>query len=152
MKYFTRELWRQINSEQESERIAAEQQWNKNDERYCKYISKIRSKLSSYIRLFLNRSMEFHDAPITEITFSQRGTEKTCRMKLDMPSGEIEMILHDVSSYVVSLTSFQSAVAGQLNWGFSEIKHTAGNRYRLSIAFDLDNELEVEFKSLEFMP
>ena len=150
MEYFTRTLWNQLNSESASERAEAERQWARNEARYQKNIAQMKRRLSPDIRSFLQSSAAFHDAPVSEIAFRQEETGKTCRIALCLPDGTATIVLKDVRSCLVSLPSFQSAVAGQLCWGYGELQYVERKIYRLSVIFDLDNELEIEFGRMEF--
>lgn len=150
MEYFTKQLWQQLNSDRAAERAAAQRQWEEHWQKYQTYLASLAPHLSAALQQFLLQCGDFHDAVFSEISFLQGDSGRLCKIVLSLASGKAELRFQDVQKLDLSLESFQAAVAGQLSWGYCELKRIARHRFRISIICDMQNEIMVEFGRLQF--
>ena len=130
--------------------MEAEKAWHENDIEYQKYLSKISWLLPTSIQHFLLYVKSLHDSQITEISFFQAGTDKSCKIVLISSGNRVELYLQGIRRFGTCFESFKYAVGECLSWGYCEIKRIDRNNYRLSVLCDPQNELLVEFEELRF--
>ena len=149
MKYYTKELWLGINSDDADERRAAEQQWAENDRLYTEQHERVASCLpKAFLKQYIHLH-GFHDFWISGVTVKSCKAKK-CRCELELWDGTEQhfLLLDGVSRFQISVESFASCIIGELRWGYAEWDRTPEGNFCLSVLCDFDNELCFEFKKI----
>lgn len=149
MKYFTSNLWASLNSRSKEQRISAEKQWDDAFVAYQKQWNHVRRHLPDNFRKFYENH-PFHDAPITQCIFEYREKEPTIRMKLLIDERPVDLCFLNVDSFHISLIDFSNCILNQLAWGYDEFEYLPTRQFKLSVLCDINNEIEIVFKKLEW--
>lgn len=151
MKYFTPEIWSEMNSESEQVQLAAHNKWEHNAQVYAQEFEKIKNRFApKFLKQFLFHN-EFHDYRILDICLLFENCKKSCELVLS--NGNTSMILRMMGLVACNLKieSFDSCVQGMLSWGYCEFDKGTPASVTLSILCDPRNELWFEFKSIELV-
>lgn len=148
MRYFTKELWLRMNSDNEDERKAAEVLWTENTKKYRNDLEIVKKLFPKLFEEIDWQNEDFHDLPFSEIAFFQRNGRKNCRVKLLATDRTIVFTMHEISRFDCSISDFQWSVIGQLHWGYSEVECVNDGNIKLSVLCDPANEIQFEFKKL----
>jgi len=147
MKYYRKELWREINSLDESTRTWAEQRWAMADVEYSNYFNKIKKYLpKSFVNIFNNHS-GFHDYTINCISITS-GEKNNCEFVLTSSPYTIHLVLYDVSKVQCDISGFSSCICGKLHWGYLEIEILSSRQIEVRILFDLENEMRIDCRKI----
>lgn len=152
MKYFTKELWAQINSSDEELRTKAEKEWSERSKKYGLRFEKIKKWLScSFLKDYLRRN-GLHDYTIIgiEISASKKIKEYSCKIKMTDGVEIVSITMSDLKSFQIDISSFQCCMLGKLTWGYSEFDFTHEKHITLAVLCDLQNEMMFEFDSIRF--
>lgn len=146
MKYFTKELSWMINDKDQQEE--ADRRWAENCKAYRAYLESIRGKLSKPLQTAFGCGEIYHDCVIQEIRIKPANRKKKS-LEIVLQDGDEQVMLEmkDISSVQIDLQDFTYCIAGQLCWMYSEIEYLRGGKFRVSILFDLCNEMNVVFHS-----
>lgn len=151
MKYMTKELWQQMNDEDESVCKAAEKQWLENMALYDQRMEGLKKKLP---RRFLKNYAMFgslHDYIIASISLRQRhGKKEKKEVEMQLEDGAETLLLtfSGVRAFRLSIGCFEGCVGGSLSWGFAEFSRTPQNTWQIDLLFDLVNEGAIEFETV----
>lgn len=149
MKYFTSSLWAALNSQSKEQQIAADKQWNDAFSNYRKQWQRVKRDLPSDFVNFYEK-YSFHDAPIKECIFGYCNKLPIVRMNLTIDKYQIMLLFSNVESYRVSLIDFSNCILNQLAWGYGEFEYLPSHQFKLSVLCDINNEIEIVFKKLEW--
>ena len=150
MRYFTKNLWEQINSSEENIRLRAEKDWFNRNEQYRQEFNRTKRYLPrSFVKEFLRRK-ELHDYEITAMDMINSDGKYNCKLQLIGENEHINLILTDIKSIKIDIGSFKACVQGKLAWGYCEIERMLDKTIRLSVICDTQNELQFECKSIKF--
>lgn len=149
MKYFTKELWADINSDNPQKRAYADKIWMINVKEYQKEFKKIKRYLPYSSLRLLQMCNEFHDYTISEIRFTQEKQSKNCIIRLNSGSESVCVAMKDISKVCISIDDFDGCICGNLQWGYCEFSRDKMKRLHLSILCDIDKELSFAFKKIK---
>ena len=148
MRYFTKELWANINDENAAVRTQAEKQWALNSQAYQREFDTVRKQLSrNFMKEFLCRN-GLHDYIISEISVKEKGRKYFCEMMLTDGLETVVLVMRELQAFSLNVESFQQCVMGKLAWGYSEFALTEDHGISLSVLCDFQNELCFQFHSL----
>lgn len=143
MKYFTKELWMLTNLGDAQEKQAAYAQWEENLRCYEAYISTIKSEKASAFLKSLDLHNGLHDYDVEFIKYDvQRGI---CEIGLDY-CGKCRLCFAGVSELRADMGELDMDFP-KLRWGYHEIELLEDGRWRFSMLFDWENELEITAES-----
>lgn len=149
MKYFSKELWKDLNSEEPERRKLAEQRWQTADEEYAKYFDGIKKRLPhSFIKTFLAHS-GFHDYLIQCLSFIPAGgRDNCCEFTLFSPPYTIQLVFQNVTKLQCNVDGLSSCVGGELSWGYTEMEILLDKIIEMRILFDPENEMLIDCKKI----
>lgn len=162
MKYFTYELWTQINSENKAERETAELEWNYNYREYIEYLQRIKPQIARGTRTAIQEMTEgnvsLHDFRLAGVTYSSKQTSKKigpahrpykriCRLQLTDGMTEVELVLSGITQMSIEIEHFKGKDFNDLHWGYCEFVFEKPYII-LSILFDSGQIWKFEFTSL----
>ena len=140
MKYFTRELWRGINSSDINEKESAYIQWEENTLNYETYIKSLKS---IKIKKFLKKAKlydDFHDYDINSVIYNIE--RNTCDILLSYCGKRTQLHLWGICSIHADMQSLDLTFP-KLRWGYYEIELLSNKRLLFSVIFDMENEIEI---------
>ena len=147
MKYFTKELWKAINSEDPNKRSDAERQWHNNGVAYMEYISANKRVLPQKVDDLFAKYAGLHDATLSEISLLM-DKEKSIKLVFNVNNANVVISLEEVQSVSMSLFSLTDIAGRKLSLGYHEFEFLESNRIRFSAIFDTENEVDIIFKSI----
>lgn len=140
MKYFTRELWKSINSENAEEREFAYTQWEQNDISYETYIGSLKNaRLKKAIKI-MDQYDGFHDYDVDSITYNV--DRKTCDIFLHYCDRKYQLHFFGLSAIRADM-GFLNFDFPKLRWGYYEIELLSNKKWLFSAAFDWENEISL---------
>lgn len=149
MRFFTKELWQEINSTDVLLRTAAEHKWNENSAQYLNEFERVKSKLPRrFVTEYLSRNA-LHDYSILGLFLTRRNRKYACEIQLTDNAETVLITMDDLHAFNFDVESFQQCVLGKLSWGYSEFEITRDGNIKLSILFDMLNEASFEFTSIK---
>lgn len=149
MRYYTRELWKNLNSTDEALRSLAELEWEKKDKEYSAHFDAIKKYLPiKFLKKYMECN-EFHDYVVNGMKIFNVGSRYKCEIALSADSENLLVTMHDVHAINIDVSSFQSCVMGKIAWGYSEFDITSTGNISLSVLCDFCNEIGFEFKNME---
>lgn len=145
MEYFTKELWRQINSKKQEERERAEKEWEENAKKYCDYIQrnkymkirKIHKKLAQY---------DFHDSEIDALCWNSGKQEFV--ISINGYAENLQIIYSKVKKINLGLNDAVAVPIG-LRWGYYELLQESRRLITMDMLFDFENELTITAESID---
>lgn len=148
MRYFTKQLWAEINDENEAVRMQAEKQWELNSHAYQLEFDSIKKLLSrNFLKEFLCRN-GLHDYLILEMSVRKKGRKYFCEMKLTDGLETVVLVMNELQAFSINVESFKHCIMGELAWGYSEFALTEDHNISLSLLCDFQNEQYFQFRSL----
>lgn len=126
MKYFTNQLWEEINCGIKERREIAEKQWKKNVEEYAKLFEGINHRFSKKFLNVYSKEDNFHDYELKEICVSQGKAGYSDPVKVDM------IIYNQVNMWRISYTGIEKTSLDyfricpsprHFQYGFDEYKY-----------------------------
>jgi hypothetical protein len=152
MIYYTSDLIIKINSNNQTERKSAENEWKKNDELYNKYFSEIIDKLpQKFIKLYL-KYRGFHDYLIKSINIingkKNRESKISIVINIENQDNSFSIKFVGVKRYKISVPDLNNLMCGEMNWGYTEFELLEYELYKQNILCDFDSEIEIEFKNI----
>lgn len=153
MKYFTRELWLQMNSEIEEEAEEAERQWTKNIQEYVEKYREMENRLPKRTYDFFLKN-SFHDCRVEkmELIHEQYGSLDPIKIKVTV-TDEVETWEITYKGVSKIMTNYQndktpfSTRRGFDNWGYDELLIVDENTLSHEILFASGAVLLVHFKN-----
>lgn len=148
MRYFTGELWRNINSDDRTVREQAREEWKKRGALYSKIYDREKKLFpEDYIRIY-EKAHGFHDLTIKNINMIMDGwTNRSCVVELSDGKEEYELVFQGVSSFAASFPSLPARKRDEMWWGYDEIGHK-GKRLSISVLCAFENEFTINFKTV----
>lgn len=144
MKYFTKELWMLTNLGDAQEKQAAYAQWEENLRCYEAYITTIKSEKANAFLKSLDLHNGLHDYDVEFIKYDvQRGI---CEIGLDYCGKSCRLRFLGVSELRADMGELDMEFP-KLRWGYHEIELLDDGRWRFSMLFDWENELEITAES-----
>lgn len=148
MRYFTKELWWQVNDCDQAVRLQAEKQWKLNCQIYQQEFETVKKQLSRrFLKEFHCRN-ELHDYVIEGISVIKNRKKYSCEMKLTDGTETVVLILKELKAFQMNVDSFQHCIMGELAWGYSEFSLTEDGGIALSVLCDFQNEFHFQFRSI----
>ena len=144
MRFFTPELYVQLQGPDTTDMDAADSQWEDAAAKYERRLAAIREKLPDSALKLLDGS-RWHDAEI--LWMGQAGPFFAILLKLDIPlHGTLLLTYRTVDKVHLNTNAFASEFRSPLmQWMYDEIDlGAAGNSFRHSILFSNGSQLEVE--------
>lgn len=151
MRYFTKQLWAQINDEDESVRAEAEKQWELNCRAYQQAFETVKKQLSQRFLKRFHACCELHDYVIEGISVTKKRKKYDCEIKLADGTETVLLKMNELKAFQMSVDSFQNCIMGELAWGYSEFSLTEDGGIALSVLCDFQNELHFQFRSITFL-
>lgn len=151
MKYFTKELWSQINDIDDDVRQQAQQVWSQNTQKYQQEFEKVRNFFpSKFLKLFFSCN-ELHDYIIQRILLtSNKKGKQSCQLQMENGNEMFIIELCEIQCLNLNIASFESCINGQLRWGYCEFDAEDRDTLKMSVICDIENELNFVFKSIKF--
>ncbi len=144
MKYYRRELWQKINSENVLVREEAEREWAANSKVYKKVFEELAHSLSTDFLSIYDRHGGFHDFEIKNIDFNFIDKEKSCCIVLVHNATQIRLLMLGLKKTSIELQISDFVQLPDPAWAYSEFGLQDG-MFSLSVAIDFDSELYFEF-------
>ena len=139
MHYYTPELWDAVNSDAESERTAAEKQWQSNAEAYALQLQKDLKKMPGKVRQVIREIDEkwggLHDFALQEMTFQNEVRRRPkalavlgqsvytysrqCMLRLHNGAAEVVLRLENVTAFQMAMDDHRDG-RGDNWWGYCE--------------------------------
>ena len=138
MKYFTRELWKLVNSENTEEKKFAYMQWEQNAISYETYIGSLKNTRVRKALKTINQYDGFHDYDVDSITYNV--DRKTCDIFLHYCDRRYQLHFFGLSAIQADM-GFLNFDFPKLRWGYYEIEFLSNKKWLFSIAFDPENEI-----------
>lgn len=149
MRYFTKDLWCNLNSDIEEVQIQAEKEWEEHYDQYMLEFQQTSQLLSKRFVNSIKRRDYLHDYIIHNFSITNNGKGKyICTMQLSNGNEVICISMRNVTQVKFDVTSFKNCVQGNLAWGYCEFSQSELGNIQLSVLCDLDNELFFEFKNI----
>lgn len=149
MKYFTSELWKQMNSEAMQERDYALKKWIENEKKYKDELMSSYDQEPVLIDRMISLDDLLHDGLIANFQFFQKRKTNGCKIEIATDNKKYTIVMHEVTRVIFAIDDFQWSVCCELHWGFSEFELTEGKAMRLSVLCDPKNEIVFEFESID---
>lgn len=140
MKYFTRELWTLINSENTKDKEFACAQWKQNDISYETYIGSLKNARVRRALKTMNQYDGFHDYDVDSITYNVE--RKTCDIFLHCCDRKYQLHFFGLSAIQADM-GFLNFDFPKLRWGYYEIELLSNGKWLFSVAFDPENEISL---------
>lgn len=140
MKYFTKKLWALTNLGDAQEKQAAYAQWEENLRCYEEYISAIKNKKANAFLKSLERHNGLHDYDVEFIRYNV--CRNTCDIRLNYCGKGFLLHFFGVSGMRADMGALDMDFP-KLRWGYHEIELLEDKKWRFSVIFDWENELEV---------
>ena len=143
MKYFTKELWKRINTNDVYVRNNALKEWEMRTEEYLTAFNTIKEKFpKSFLKVY-DQNECLHDYVIERITFNLRRNKYNCKLHLAHGNNDVIILLSDVRmlSLDFSSLSLQNCIGGKMSWGYAEFDYLSDNVFTISILCDFENEM-----------
>lgn len=148
MRYFTKDLWKKVNEQDELVRIQAEQEWNINSLNYQQQWETVKKHLPrSFVKNFLN-CKGLHDYIVLGVSFTKRGRAYSCRLQLTNGFEKVLVTMYKLKVLQIDVASLQNCIQGNLTWGYSEFEIMSDNYIQLAVLCDMQNEMTFQFKSI----
>lgn len=154
MKYFTKELWAQINDPDKAVRVEADKVWSENNIRYQQEWEVVKKYLSnSFVEQFTS-NYGFHDYFIHGIYVIDNPPKATysCMLRLATGTEKCKIVMRGLKSVNMGLVSLTDLFRGTLEWGYSEFDITERNTITLSVLCAMKSEMQFEFETIEIVP
>lgn len=149
MKYFTKELWLGMNSDDSELRLKSEKEWAHQDSEYAKYLDCIKHRFPQKFIQALNDYHGFHDFEIHKIKFTQRKRGiHTCEISLRNLPQKILLRFGDIQKMKLDVESFQMCICSKLCCGYIELSITSNNLLKFSMLCDVENEFQIECRTI----
>lgn len=153
MRYFTAELWEQINSENDGVREKANQKWDKNCEEYFSRLALNKQRFSPEVYDFLS-SITFHGFRIVSVTIlhDNIGNLYPVYVEINLTNGREEWMIkyrnvRDVQLSYNSGNSDFSKTRGFDEWGYDELLDVDETKMSHEILFASGASLRIEFEN-----
>ena len=151
MRYFTKELWSRINSQDKSIRLNAEKEWTSNSLAYQQKFAEIRKHLPpTFIKSYLSRN-GLHDYIILGMTITKRERAYSCEVQLTNDEETVLIVISGIKALQVSIESFLCCLQGRISWGYSEFEITPNHTIKLAVLCDVQNEMLFEFEKIKLI-
>lgn len=147
MKYFTRELWALINSGDTKNREDASKQWSENLHSYEIYKLSIKKRKINRFLEKLNQHDNLHDYDVKSITYDV--CKNTCDIEVCYCGKKFALHFFGVSSLQADMRELDMDFP-KLRWGYHEIEQVDNKKWRFSVVFDMENELQLVSKGARF--
>ena len=148
MEFYSKTLWKEMNSLNYLTRRNAERQWRKADKDYLKRFEMIKHLIPEEFLLEYSTFNGFHDFLIVSIDVL---TSKHLVNVLLFWEGQFFTIeMRQVTKVQLDFLSFKNCICGKPSWGYSEFATTSDGNLRLSVLSDIENECVFEFKTIVF--
>ncbi|GAB6085231.1 hypothetical protein [Alkaliphilus crotonatoxidans] len=150
MKFFTNELWCKINSEDENERLKAEEQWEINDKAYSKEFKVIKEKLPPKFLLEYLQNYGFHDFSVSKIEIVR--LEEDSSLNLTIVNGLTNCIINYGGVKKVSLSwDLMTDMLASCDWGYDEFSIVDDTTMSHEILFSTGSNLLVYFQKIKLI-
>lgn len=137
MRFYTKELWAEINLASRELRRKAEAKWEENDRAYMNYLKLNMDKgVQQYLDL-MECYHGFHDYVVTAIHFNPETKEGS--IDLLGTQKNISILFKSVESISANLQHI-TLYTPKMEWGYHEV-FFAGNSIELAICFDYFSEM-----------
>lgn len=149
MKYFTPELWADINSEDILIKNAANERLDKNIMLYNEYFSSIKHLLTKSFLTTYDKCHSFHDMFFKQISIIEERQWKTkivMQLTDELDIYQLEFI--NVTSYNFDFKGHDNCIMWRPSWGYCEFESIDSERMKISILCDIKNQLEIVFKKI----
>lgn len=140
MNYYTRTLWKQINSQDEYERARANEQWEKNSEAYSAYIQSLNNPVLTKFNNILNRYQGFHDYIVDSVLYNKESQK--IMMVMHLNRRKTRLLFRGVEAVETNCGDICRALNGE-TFGYFELELLHGNKISISIAFDFEKEVRI---------
>ena len=147
MKYFTKELWRQLNAEEQEVREDAEKRWKENEIEYCNYI---RGNRHIKIRKLRDNLLKYnlHDSSIYRMVWDSE--KQKFVIETEYQGNELQIIFLRVKKVNLSLQDALAIPTG-LRWGYYELFQESRQFITIDILFDFENELSITAEAVDII-
>ena len=148
MRFFTKELWSNCNSNNADVRERANAEWIKNSNEYRIELCNSKKHLSESFWSLFQAKEELHDYSIVKIDIEIKNNHRQGVVLLKNGRENLRLYLYELKSIKIDADLLNSDNS-LLTWGYSEIEYTSKNTIKLSIICEINNELSFECKSIE---
>lgn len=150
MKYFTSNLWKMLNSPDDTERQLADVLWKDAWQQYQEYMEEeVHYNISKKKWNAIIRCHNFHDYIINRIEinncFYKKKPSACVSIILD---NKIQLQLINVTHCLFSIHNQVALPYGSFSWGYCEFEIIENKRFRLSIISDVTNQFVFEFDNI----
>jgi hypothetical protein len=164
MRYFTAQLWSDINSSDKELARKAEQQWFRNTKSYDKCLAKILPSLNKTNQRFFDK-LSLHDGSPILFSIGDLSSNWTTQAKTNIAEIKVMHPDHKVNHiYVLRYSGIQNFTIDfprkiQLfrekpcvfgNWGYDELSVTKDKLLKHDILFDSGATVTIEFKHFSY--
>ena len=144
MNFYTRTLWKQINSQNEYERVRANEQWERNSEAYSAYIKSLNNPVLTKFNNILNRYQGFHDYIVDSVLYNKESQK--IMMVMHLNRRKTRLLFRGVEAIETNCGDICRALNGE-TFGYFELELLHGNKISISIAFDFE---KVGYSKVEY--
>ena len=148
MRYFTKELWMNINDCDTGIRAKAEKEWSENQVIYQQQFAELKKRLPRrFVKEYLSRN-GLHDYTILGITINRIKKEYCCELKLSNRQETVFVTITGIKQLRIDIDSFRYCIQGKLLWGYSEFELSSDDNMKLAVLCDMQNEIQFEFERI----
>lgn len=165
MKFFKKELWARINSDDENEREQANAEWDQNNAAYYEHLKQLRPRLPVNASRFFGK-ISLHDGTLLSISLGD-AIDSTEEIPLRKRKTRIRMIvafLDNPETYILQYSGirqifidFPSATPLFYDlgdsfgyWGYDELTDAGDGFLRHEVLFDSGATIAIEFKHFKY--
>ena len=151
MKYFTKELWKRINSDNVLVCNNAMKEWEERTNEYVCAFNLIKEKFPRTFLKVYDQNEGFHDFELKSITFQAKRKKHNCELHLTRHNDHAILFLSDLSVFSVDFPalSLENCVGGKITWGYAELDYSSDHMFCISILFDYENEMMLRAKKMK---
>lgn len=152
MKYYTKELWGNVNNENEEIRIDADKQWIDNSNCYSIVYNEVKNKLQKRFINIYEKELGFHDWKVKALNINQKFIKRKSIMEVEI------IITKDLKIYQISFIGIEkinieygkdfSICEGFGDWGYSEILTNEDKTISFEILFSSGATFLIHFKKI----
>ena len=148
MRYFTKQLWKDINSSDEQTRLQAEKTWDQNDRDYSAVFSAVRHLFpSNFVNTFLEAG-GFHDWQICGIHVESMVGEHRCRLELQTDEKAVTLSFEGLQRMALDIPKLDAGMEDTLSWGYCELAAEQDGLLSVNVLCDEESELLFICKSV----
>lgn len=149
MKYFTSQIWSDLNAIDPQARESAFERADRARDQYYAYLDSIRPKLSARRWRTILQCHGLHDCAIESISVSYRSRGRRTVADVRFVMENRTVLFKDVTRFSFQVDNQTAFPCGSYCWDYCEFELLDTGRMTISILGDVTNQIDLEFESIE---